>query len=207
MNCLPQIGEMEDSAVRETRMKKMRKVLVLNADFQPMKFTSWKAGLIQTIVETKQSAYVVEYYDEWVILDASGREYQIPAVIALKKYVDIGNQKAPYTKSNVFVRDKMTCQYCGDKFRKEVLTIDHVIPRSRWKALGNLGRSSVFENVVASCKKCNSEKADRTCQESGMYPINTPRIITRREVFINRLKIVENIPKEWHPYIKGLTSV
>ncbi len=185
----------------------MKKVLVLNADFQPFKFTSWKCGLIQTIVETKKAAFVVEYYEEWVILDASGIEYQIPAVIALKKYIDIGNERAPYTKGNVFIRDKMTCQYCREAFNRDKLTIDHVIPRSRWEILGKKERVSCYENVVASCKRCNSLKAAKTCQEVKMYPVNEPRAISRREVFIGRLQLVVDVPNEWAPYIKGLPSV
>lgn len=185
----------------------MRQVLVLNADFQPLKFTPWKNGLIQVIVDSKESAYAVEYYDEWVILDSSGVEYQIPAVIALKHYINIGNAQAPYTKGNVFIRDKLTCQYCAKKFRRDDLTVDHVIPRSRWKALGNEGRVSCFENVVAACKDCNALKADRTCQEADMYPITEPRIITRREIFVNKLTLVSKIPNEWVPYVKGLESV
>ncbi len=184
----------------------MKDVLVLNADFQPFKLCSWKSGLIQVIVETKEGAYPVEYYDKWVILDSSGRKYQIPAVIALKKYVKAGEKRAAYTKTNVFTRDMMNCQYCGDKFTKSELTVDHVIAKSRWKALGNKGKSTCYENIVTACIPCNSRKGSRTCQEVDMYPINKPVKASRREIFVKRLRLIKDVPFEWESYVKGLIN-
>ncbi len=43
------------------------------------------------------------------------------------------------------------CHYCSQKFAKQDLTMDHVIPVIR-------GGKSTKSNVVVSCKKCNSEK-------------------------------------------------
>ena len=34
-------------------------------------------------------------------------------------------------RRNLFRRDRNTCQYCGQRFPSEELTIDHVTPRSR----------------------------------------------------------------------------
>lgn len=184
----------------------MKKVLVLNADFQPFKFCGWKTGLVQTIVEGKDGCYPVEYYDEWVILDSSGRKYQIPAVIALKEYVRAGEKSAAYTKTNVFTRDLMACQYCGVRFKKHELTVDHVIPRSRWEELGDKGKTSRFENIVTSCIPCNSRKGSMTCKEAQMFPMVDPVRPSRREVFVKGLQLLETIPPEWEPYIKGLIN-
>lgn len=43
------------------------------------------------------------------------------------------------------------CHYCGGKFDRELLTMDHIVPLSR-------GGNSNKGNIVASCKKCNSNK-------------------------------------------------
>jgi 5-methylcytosine-specific restriction protein A len=43
------------------------------------------------------------------------------------------------------------CAYCGDRFAPGDLTMDHVVPIAR-------GGRSAKGNVVASCKKCNSDK-------------------------------------------------
>lgn len=180
------------------------KSLLLNADFRPFKLIEWQKALVQTICDTKDSCYAVEYYNEWVIFDSSGTEYQVPAVIALKKYVDAGSMRAAYTKKNVFIRDELTCQYCREKFPWEKLTVDHVIPRSRWAALGKKhGRVSCFENIVTACKNCNSLKADRTCQEAKMHPINPPKAVTCREIFTKGLRL-QTCPPEWEPYIKDV---
>ena len=46
------------------------------------------------------------------------------------------------------VRDKFTCQYCGDK---RDLTFDHLLPKSK-------GGVSDWENVVTACSVCNVKK-------------------------------------------------
>jgi 5-methylcytosine-specific restriction enzyme A len=43
------------------------------------------------------------------------------------------------------------CAYCGGKFAARELTMDHVVPIAR-------GGRSVKGNVVAACRKCNSDK-------------------------------------------------
>lgn len=76
---------------------------------------------------------------------------------------------AALTKRNarnlVFERDGWRCSYCGRDFsglrrktRLRLLTLDHVVPRSR-------GGSDNAENLVASCVKCNGEKRNRTPDE------------------------------------------
>ena len=47
------------------------------------------------------------------------------------------------------------CHYCGKTFKREELTMDHVVPLSR-------SGKSVKGNVVVSCKPCNSEKKHHT---------------------------------------------
>ena len=51
----------------------------------------------------------------------------------------------------LFRRDNHICMYCGNKFYKQDLTRDHVIPRSQ-------GGKDVWENVVTACKRCNHTK-------------------------------------------------
>lgn len=184
-----------------------RKVLVLNADFTPFKLITWQEAMIQVLVEEKTGAYAVEYYDDWIILDGRGREYKVPAVIALKEYVDVADDTASYTKSNIYARDKMTCQYCGERFKRNQLTIDHVIPRSKWKFIGDGDRVSSFKNTVTACGECNRRKGDKTCSEAKMFPLHKPASISVRQNFINRVSVMDShIPKQWKPYLKGIVS-
>ena len=185
----------------------MRKVLELNADFTPIKMISWKQAMTQILTEEKTGAYVVEYYDDWEVLGGRNIKYKVPAIIALKKYVDEVDNEAPYTKGNVYNRDGMTCQYCGVRFKYGNLTIDHVIPRSKWHIIGNGKRVSSFENTVAACNECNRKKSNMTCTECNMFPINKPVSITVRKNFYNRLSVMDGkIPAQWKPYLKGITS-
>ena len=49
------------------------------------------------------------------------------------------------------VDGRAPCAYCGDRLRRERLTGDHVVPRSR-------GGQDERENLVLACSPCNLEK-------------------------------------------------
>lgn len=53
---------------------------------------------------------------------------------------------------------KGLCYHCGQKFQREDLTMDHLIPISR-------GGKSTKKNIVVSCKQCNSLKKNLTVAE------------------------------------------
>ena len=59
------------------------------------------------------------------------------------------------------------CQYCGGKFPRQELNLDHVIPRSK-------GGTSTWENVVCSCQSCNRRKGGRTPQEAKVTLLRKP---------------------------------
>lgn len=48
-------------------------------------------------------------------------------------------------------RDACRCVYCGEVFRCDELTLDHVEPRMR-------GGDQSEGNLVAACRACNTEK-------------------------------------------------
>ncbi|MBC6415812.1 MAG: HNH endonuclease [Bdellovibrionales bacterium] len=51
-----------------------------------------------------------------------------------------------------------TCYHCGKKFSSKELTMDHLVPLVQG---GRTGKN----NVVPSCKKCNSKKSFKTLVE------------------------------------------
>jgi 5-methylcytosine-specific restriction endonuclease McrA len=53
-------------------------------------------------------------------------------------------------------KQSFVCAYCNQIAAK--LTMDHVIPLSR-------GGTNTRANVVGACKRCNSQKKNRTLQE------------------------------------------
>lgn len=46
------------------------------------------------------------------------------------------------------------CYHCGQRFSKELLTMDHLVPVAR-------GGKSTKSNCVVSCKECNSKKGHK----------------------------------------------
>ncbi len=72
-----------------------------------------------------------------------------------------------FSRRNVFDRDKNQCQYCAKKFHRDLLSMDHVIPKSR-------GGPSSFTNIVTACKACNAFKDNRTPDEAGMKLLKKP---------------------------------
>lgn len=53
---------------------------------------------------------------------------------------------------------KGVCYFCEQKFPREELTMEHLIPLSR-------GGRSTKKNIVVSCKQCNSLKKNLTVAE------------------------------------------
>lgn len=53
------------------------------------------------------------------------------------------------------------CYHCGQKFKPEELTMDHLIPIAR-------GGKSTKNNCVPSCKPCNTKKGSKTTVELVM---------------------------------------
>lgn len=81
----------------------------------------------------------------------------IPSVIALRQYVKPSEFPA-FTRFNLFLRDRFTCQYCGSPHQ---LTFDHVVPR-------RLGGRTSWENVATACAPCNLKKGGRTPRQASM---------------------------------------
>jgi 5-methylcytosine-specific restriction endonuclease McrA len=92
---------------------------------------------------------------------------RLPRVILLTWFDKLPAKELKLTRSNVFERDKDTCQYCAKKLPREELNLDHVIPRDR-------GGRTTWENIVCSCIKCNSRKANRLPHEAQLRLVRKP---------------------------------
>jgi 5-methylcytosine-specific restriction endonuclease McrA len=93
---------------------------------------------------------------------------RVPRVILLLVFDRLPKKEIKFTRHNIFERDRNTCQYCGQSFDRKDLNLDHVIPRDR-------GGPTTWENIVCSCIKCNTRKANCTPQEAGMSLIRKPK--------------------------------
>jgi 5-methylcytosine-specific restriction endonuclease McrA len=88
-------------------------------------------------------------------------------VILLTFFDKLPCKELKLTRNNVFERDRNQCQYCSKTFPREELNLDHVIPR-------HYGGKTTWENIVCSCVKCNTRKANRLPHEAGMRLIRKP---------------------------------
>ena len=141
--------------------------LVLNTDFRPLSYFplslwSWQETIKAVFLDRVS---VVSEYDRSV--HSPSWEMRLPSVIALKDYVPMARRPA-FTRFNVFLRDRFSCQYCGHRFGAEDLTFDHVIPRAK-------GGSTRWDNVVAACEPCNLRKGHRLPHDVGMVPLREPQ--------------------------------
>ena len=140
--------------------------LVLNADYQPLSYFplslwSWQETIKAVFLERVN---IVSEYEE--VVRSPGFNMKVPSVISLKQYDKL--QRSPvFTRFNVFLRDRFSCQYCGLTKQSHELTFDHVIPRF-------LGGKTNWSNVVAACAPCNFKKGSKRPSEINMYPLMKP---------------------------------
>src|SRR3954471_6797424 len=155
-------------------------VLVLNPSFMPVHITSVKRAfslLYQGIAKAVDKQYELFDFDSWAELSAHehddtiglvGRAIRVPRVILLIEYDRLPRRRVRFSRHNIYLRDRNTCQYCNIVFSKTDLNLDHVVPRAQ------NGRTT-WENVVCSCINCNRKKGGRTPDEASMRLTRLPR--------------------------------
>lgn len=162
------------------------RVLILNASFEPLHVCSVKRAIHLLMTEV---ASRVE--DANAVLRTPSSVVQVPSVVRLNRYVRRPfRQRVSFNRKNLFRRDDHTCQYCGE--RGNDLTLDHVLPRSR-------GGKTTWENVVASCRRCNSRKRDRTPEEANMRLDRPPK--APRFVFTSAYGLIKDVDPAWRNYL------
>ncbi len=165
--------------------------LVLNADYRPLSYYPLSIWCWQDAIKAVflDRVNIVSEYDK--VVRSPTFEVRLPSVISLKTYVKPSRHPA-FTRFNVFLRDRFSCQYCGTR---EDLTFDHVIPRSK-------GGQTTWENVVAACAPCNLRKADKLPREVGMWPRQSPFAPTIHDLHSNgRLFPPNYLHDSWMDYL------
>ena len=117
-------------------------------------------------------------YDDWV--QAVNFEVQVPRVVRLIRFDRQHMATLRLNRRNLLARDGHCCQYCGKSLPASQLSLDHVMPRSR-------GGETSWENVVASCVKCNTKKGSRTPQEARMELRTNPKKPTHNPMLTIKL--------------------
>ena len=86
-----------------------------------------------------------------------------------EKHRKIEREKARALRKTRWWQDKLAqgiCHFCEERFSKEDLSMDHLVPVSR-------GGKSVKGNVVVACKACNNKKNYKTPVEMILEGLKT----------------------------------
>lgn len=170
----------------------MKRTLVLNAGYEPLQLVSWQKAV--SLLFLAKAEVVAEHRET---IRTVSREYTLPSVIRLKRYVKVIKRigLATCTRKNVLLRDKHQCQYCGAQCRPATVTIDHIIPRSK-------GGGSTWANLVAACHICNRRKGSKLLSEAGMKLRKIPKSPAWREL-LDEPKF--EVQEDWLEYLEQVS--
>src|SRR6516165_2395042 len=164
-------------------------VLVLNASYEPINICAARRAIVLVL---KGVAMAEE--ENGHFLHAARLAIRVPSVIRLLEYRRIPHQTRALSRKNILLRDRNTCQYCGEAFQPGDLTLDHVVPRSR-------GGNSTWENLVACCHSCNRRKGNRLLNEmDDMILLREPRpfsLHTSRQI----MRMLGRGDDRWRKYL------
>ena len=159
-------------------MKQKYDTVVLNKIWVPIHLVSWQRAislLYQGAARSLDMDLIAYDWKDWLdytnlpefdetyynYVSSSNLTIAVPDVICLKKYDRLPMRDVKATRENLFKRDGHKCAYCGKKFNRIDLTVDHIIPKSH-------GGKNGWKNCITACKVCNHSKADRTPEQAGM---------------------------------------
>lgn len=174
--------------------------LVLNMDGTPLDIQKYTKAVKK--VHKKIAILLEEYEDKR--LQSWNDGMNAPAVIKMLHFVrphtpkSSGARIVPFTRRNVWARDRGLCQYCGKFVTFDNLHWDHVLPKSR-------GGKSTWYNVCCCCLECNNKKDCKTPEEAGLLrpKLYAPRQqLSPQQFMIMKLKSLGSFPHEkWKDYI------
>ena len=161
------------------------KCLVVDHSYFPRSVISTERAFV---IVYKGNAEVVANHDTYFGTVSKTIAYPKPSIIRIFKNIKLEYTKVPLTRKNIYKRDSYSCVYCGSN-DKSSLTLDHVIPRAK-------GGRDTWHNLVTSCSRCNSEKADLDIEEWGR-----PHPNPKRPHYLMLMKTLEHVPDEWKLYL------
>ena len=183
------------------------KVLVLNRSYLPVHVTVVRRALsllYQGIAQAVDDELRTFDFDSWADLAANDdsigtvdKAIRVPRVILLQYYDRVPRRYVRFSRYNIYARDSNRCQYCGRQFPRAELNLDHVVPRMK-------GGTSVWENVVCSCHRCNRIKGGRTPAEAGMRLIRQPRRPQWTPFMTEAFSLRRY--KEWLPFLSAVDA-
>jgi len=141
-------------------------------------------------------------WDEWITLpvrswDFSVRsvkiEVRVPTVLVAKNFAKMPMKewKGAPSKEAIRIRDGDVDQYTGKVLNRQDGTVDHVLPKSR-------GGKDIWENLVYTHRKINTEKSNQLNSEVGLKLIRLPK--PPKPIPISAL-IREVRHRDWLPFV------
>lgn len=173
----------------------MHDTLVLDSNWQPQSFCSWKRA---SKLLWEGRAKVVKEDEGGAQLNAASFSFGMPRVIVVKNaWVRRKRLSVSCSRRNIFVRDNGECQYCGHVLTTQEYQVEHVIPRCQ-------GGTSVWENVVAACIRCNQKKSGMTPAQAGMKLLTKPVAPKPHDPRFNFKLHITKMRPEWKPWTSWL---
>ncbi|MCK5551701.1 MAG: HNH endonuclease [Deltaproteobacteria bacterium] len=172
----------------------MERALLLNATYEPLRVVSWKKAIVML---TLGKVEVVETYDR--VIHGVSFSIRLPSVIRLIQFIKRRPPSLKFSRQNIYLRDKGICQYCGKHYHRELVTFDHVVPRSK-RGLTD------WTNLVTCCRPCNRKKGGRTPREAEMKLIKRPQRPRWPPILTITIGIQET-PVSWRPYLYWSVSM
>lgn len=185
--------------------------LVLTASFQPCGFFSARSAIRNLMVGAVKSFGQwgnVYDWENWITYDdmlsddhpslrSVSCEWAVPTIVVIPGY--FGNHfKNKKRYRNINLRQLYnvydgSCQYCLKKIPFSQATRDHVLPRSR-------GGGNSDNNIVLSCKRCNSKKGSHYPYPNAHGHEVRPRILNDIDFSV----MSENVKHrpEWSIFLK-----
>jgi len=108
-------------------------------------------------------------------ISTSRQRIRIPNVIMAQHCDKTHLRKISLTSKAIMERDNFTCQYSGQKLKRQDLNIDHIISRDEWKKRNLPGSPDSWTNMVTARKDLNSLKSNKSLEESGLQLIRKPK--------------------------------
>lgn len=160
----------------------MALVLTLNEHGTPTHWSTWQDAVLY---KTKDQVVWETGEIDWTKYGGENKLTGATSSVTFSSIMAVRGGHHPVrviptlNNENLFGRDIHICAYCGKEFHSQLLTNDHIIPRSR-------GGKHNWMNCVTACKRCNNRKDDRLLSECGMELLYVPYIPTREEAMILR---------------------
>jgi len=138
----------------------------------------------------------VREFDNVIHYGNGTKTMRAPTVLIAKNFSKMPKKsfRGKPSKDAITIRDGNVDQYTGKKLKRDEITIDHVIPRSR-------GGPDTWENLVATSKEINTKKGNRMNHEVGLKLIREP--VAPKPIPLSRL-IREIKHFDWKQFLPHL---